>query len=379
MPPFVVKEVDAAGNVTGSNSLITVSSTPSGPSASLYAVNGIAVFSGIVFNSPGIYTITASSAGLASATSNPFFITVSSAIKTSVGILRGGVFNFDSNGNNFGPAPNDPADRVDTFAPPGGILPGDVAVVGDWTGDGHFKAGWFRAAGGKWFLDANNNGVFDAGDLSYTGFGGLGDFPVIGDWAGLGKSAIGVVSGGFLWILDLNADGVFQSPVCTPMPPTPTYPNCGADTISGDAVFAFGGAPGDVPVVGNWYGKSSAGGFPISQAGMVRPYSPFGAPVTAPFLWLLDIAVPGTANNVTPQSAHAIGNLPGIAFGGFPGDMPMTGDWFNGGVTQFGVFRQGFLWMLDGALPVAPQAAHVAGLVFPYGGLAIDKPIAGKW
>ena len=285
---------------------------------------------------------------------------------SQVGLIRTNRFNFDSDGNEIGPAPADPLDRLDAFAPPGGVLAGDVGVVGDWNGDGHSKAGWFRPSTGQWWLDANNDGSFDSGDLSYTGFGGPGDVPIIGDWAGLGKSAIGVVRAGFLWILDLNADGVFEQPSGSP--------------LAGDAVFAFG-APGDVPVVGNWYGMKSTQGSPISQAGMVRTYCTGNpcVPQGGPFLWLLDSGVPGTAANVTPQSGHAVGNLPGIAFGGAVSDKPITGDWNNTGVYQFGDFRAGFLWVLDGAGPLAAQNSHFVLASFAYGGLSGDVPIVGKW
>jgi hypothetical protein len=325
-----------------------------------------------------------------STASNPGCQQITVMSSTKVGLVRGTpgnatppTFDFDSNGNGSGPSPADPNDRVDNFLPPsssGGSQPGDVAVIGDWTGDGQSKAGWFRPSTGEWFLDANNNGVFDAGDLHYTGFGGAGDVPVIGDWAGLGRSAIGVVHIGYQWMLDLNADGIFQGP----------------NGATGDAVFAFG-SPGigailpDVPVVGNWFGRVNAvTGKPISQAGAVRPFSNSGIPTSAPALWLLDSGLPGTvAGNVvggvgtpTPQSGHAIGNLPGIAFGGSLGtspDIPVVGDWFNLGRTQFGDFAQGFLWVLDGTPAQSAQAAQCNGGVFAYGGLAGDKPITGNW
>jgi len=102
-------------------------------------------------------------------------------------------------------------------------------------------------------------------------------------------------------------------------------------------------------------------------------------PQGGPFLWLLDGAIPGTPANVTPATGHGVGNLPGIAFGGGVGDKPVTGDWYNTGTIQFGFFRQLFLWVLDGASPLAPQSAHFDAAVFAFGGLAGDLPIVGKW
>jgi hypothetical protein len=424
--------------------------------------------------------------------------TVLNMSASKVGVLRSNVFNFDSNGNGQGPAPNDPADRVDSFAPPGGVQAGDVAITGDWTGDGHAKAGWYRA--GTWYLDANNNGVLDSGpgDLVYTGFGGPNDVPVVGDWGGLGRATIGIVTGGYLWVVDTTGTGVFQqpTPVCTPLTAnTPTYPNCGTDTVTftgKTSVFPWGGSTADVPVVGNWFGKVSTAGYPMAQAGFVRG----GVAGYGPFLWVLDSGVAGSlnptlginvitpiptaasycistaapfttqapsstntcptgftlstppsslatgwsstwaysANDVvlyqgtfyisqcpttntpfgtqcpqvaynlnhlpsaglpwmpitmplgTQASAHAIGNGVGTAFGGIVGDIPVSGDWYNTGYSQFGDYRaatpgnsQQYLWVLDSAAATAPQVQHTPGLVFAYGGAAGDKPIVGRW
>ena len=160
----------------------------------------------------------------------------------------------DSNGNGAYIA------GLDQFFPHftglGGFVPGDVPVAGDWTGEGHAKVGIYRASTGKWYLDANDNGVYDVGaDLTYS-FGGLpGDMPFVGNWNNAGKSCIGVYrSVGSVWLLDLNCNGVFEN--------TPT-----------DAFFPFGGLAGDVPVVGAWTGGST-------RVGVVRKYAPGGVPVS---------------------------------------------------------------------------------------------------
>jgi len=324
-------------------------------------------------------------------------------VASRIGIVRQNVFNFDSNGNGSGPAPNDPADRIDSFTPPGGVLAGDIPVVGDWNGDGHAKAGWFRPQGGQWWLDVNNDGVYTAGtDLNYTGFGGVGDVPVVGDWAGIGKTTIGIRTGGFLWVVDTVGNGVFQQPTAF-CAGTSTAPDtsCANVSFTGSSVFAFG-APGDTPVVGNWYGKVSPTGFPVAQAGVVRPMggAACGAPPQSttnctPFLWILDTGVAGVGNAVTPQNnlgawsattTYSQGNVVTFngqlyyslqnfnlthsptngtpwwalvtnassqailttnlhaqgnvfAFGGGAGDIPVVGDWYGTGVSQAGVFR----------------------------------------
>jgi len=48
----------------------------------------------------------------------------------------------------------------------------DLAVSGDWVGDGKSRIGIYRPTTGQWFLDTNANGVFDAGD-TLTNFGGV--------------------------------------------------------------------------------------------------------------------------------------------------------------------------------------------------------------
>src|SRR5215472_13763942 len=80
----VVQVQDASGNVvTGSNALITISSTPAGVggTTTVAAVNGVATFSNLVFTAAGSYTLTAASTGLTSATSNAFTIGAGAATK----------------------------------------------------------------------------------------------------------------------------------------------------------------------------------------------------------------------------------------------------------------------------------------------------------
>jgi hypothetical protein len=300
--------------------------------------------------SPGTHTITvtATDSGLQPDT-GAASVTVTVPISGSrVGVFRGGAsFLVDSNGN----AAYDPGvDRfISSFTGPGGFTPGDVPVAGDWTGDGRTKVGIYRASTGQWFLDSNNNGIFDAGDPTY-GFGGLpGDMPFVGDWNGLGKSCIGIYrSTGSMWLLDLNGNGKFDN---TPI----------------DAFFPFGGLSGDVPVVGAWTGGNTG-------VGVVRKYAPGGVPQGEPFFWVLDAGAANAGN--LPVNHTASTNA--FAFGGLTGDVFVTGDWNNTGVSGAGIYRAG-LWVLDAALPAAPQANHVPGMTFGYGGLPGDVPITGKW
>ena len=180
------------------------------------------------------------------------------------------LLDFNGNGTYDGPL----LDRSYQF----GGLPGDIPVVGDWTGNGTSKIGLYR--NGLWILDTNGNGTFDASDV-VTPFGGIaGDVPVVGDWTGNGTSKIGVVRAGYLWILDTNGNGTFDA---------------------ADAVFGFGGITGDVPVVGDWNGSGT------SKVGVFR----------LGFFWVLD---------TNGDHAFTAGEQ-AFPFGGIPGDIPVVGKW----------------------------------------------------
>jgi hypothetical protein len=347
MPAVVVQVQDAYGNLAAtSNASVTITSAPAGVSATVAAANGVAVFAGLTSIAAGTYTFTASATGLTPATSGSFSITILMTA-TKVGVVRSNVaFLEDTNGNG---AYDPGVDRfIANFTGPGGFVAGDAPVVGDWTGDGKAKVGIYRASTGTWFLDANNNGILDAGDLTYQ-FGGVaGDTPFVGDWNGLGKSCIGLFRQGFFWVLDLDCNGSFDG--------------------TKDAAFPFGGLGGDVPVVGAWTGGTT-------KVGVVRKYAPGGVPQGDPFYWVLDA---GAANAGGAPANHQPDYGRVFAFGGLTGDVFITGDWFNTGISAAGVYRTGF-WVLDAALPGAPQASHVPGLTFGYGGVAGDVPVTGKW
>jgi len=252
-----------------------------------------------------------------------------------VGIFRSGFFwLLDTDGNRQW---DDPPDQAFAY---GGIA-GDIPITGDWTGDGHTKAGIYRAKNGDFILDSNGNEVFDAGDAVYKflqNVGGPqpGDVPVVGDWNGSGTSKIGIVRDGFLWLLDLNGDGIYE-------PGT-------------DLQYVFGGAPGDIPVVGDWTGTGT------TKIGVLRDG----------FLWLLDANGNGTWDG-TAGGDYA------FAFGA-PGDVPVVGDWTGDGVSKVGMYRDGFLWVLDSDDPAITNATGQAPLiVFAFGGVAGDVPIVGKW
>jgi hypothetical protein len=90
--------------------------------------------------------------------------------------------------------------------------PDDLPVTGDWTGTGKARIGVFDPNTAGWQLDLNGNGVFDGCtvDACFT-FGQPGDLPIIGDWSGTGKAQIGIFDASTgTWELDRNGNGVFE-------------------------------------------------------------------------------------------------------------------------------------------------------------------------
>jgi len=273
-------------------------------------------------------------ADLAVAGDNGVSVLLGLSAATNVGIFRYGYFwilDVDGNG-----ALDIPPDRAFSF----GGVPGDIPITGDWNGDGHTKVGIYRPSNGLFILDSNGNGVFDAGDAVYNlGVGTqAGDVPVVGDWNGDGRTKVGLFRDGYFWILDYNGNGVYEPYI--------------------DKAFPFGGVAGDVPVVGDWTGTGT------SKVGVVR----YG------YFWILDANGNGAFDGTGPGEDYA------FAFGGIPGDVPVVGDWNGDGTSKVGVFRYGYFWVLDAN---GNRAFDGTGpgqdLAFPFGGIAGDKPVTGKW
>jgi len=163
--------------------------------------------------------------------------------------------------------------------------PTDIAVMGDWDGDGTRTPGVFR--GGVWHL-RNRNSTGSA-DGSF-GFGDPGDLPVVGDWDGDGFDTIGVFRGGVWHLRNSNSTG------------------------PADGVFGFGD-PGDVPVTGDWNND------PFDTLGVFRGGR-----------WFL-------------RNSNSTGAADVSSHFGDPADRPVVGDWDNDGADTPGVFRAGW-WFL---------------------------------
>jgi hypothetical protein len=83
----------------------------------------------------------------------------------------------------------------------------DVAVVGDWNGEGITKIGVYR--NGLWMLDVDGDGQFTKRDKSAE-FGGPGENPFVGDFDGDGIDELAIQRGNQL-IVDSNHNGMIDA------------------------------------------------------------------------------------------------------------------------------------------------------------------------
>ncbi len=247
--------------------------------------------------------------------------------KTKMGIFRitngAAMFALDSNGNGAW----DPG--IDQFGFFG--QPGDIPIVGDWTGDGKSKIGVYRPSTGLFALDVNGNLSFDGG-VDRTGkFGTGGDTPIIGDWTGSGIFRVGTFNNGS-WSLDVD----------------------NTLTISGgDSIGIFGQA-GDTPLLGDWNGDGK------TKVGIYRATGGiFGLDYNG------NLAFDGADKG-------------GVFGPGGAGIIPVVGDWDGTGVTRIGIFDNTTwgIWSLDMNGNIAWDAGtDMWGAL----GAAGDTPIVGKW
>jgi predicted extracellular nuclease len=200
----------------------------------------------------------------------------------------------------------------------------DLAVAGDWNGDGISTVGIYRPSTGEFFLkDAN---TFGAPVVYNFTLGNPGDVPFVGDWDGDGKDGVGVYrpSTGQLFLKNALSTGF------------------------ADFALLFGD-PNDLPVGGDWDGDG------FDSPGVYRPSE------GRYFLTnqVCDACVP-TANY--------------DFYFGDPGDVPFAGDWNANGTDGVGVYRpsNGITYI------TSTLATGFADTDFIFG-IANDAPIAGVW
>ena len=251
-------------------------------------------------------------------------------IHPSFGIFRTGSWYFDGNGNGGWDG-----SEIDIWVNAFGGFRDDIPVVGDWNGNGLINIGIYR--NGQWYLDADGDGTFNdcSQDRCVKEFGGLrGDIPVAGDWTGDGKSKLGIYRSG-QWFFDKNNNGVWDG--------------CGIDTC----IDAFGGLKDDIPVIGDWNqeGKDKIGIYRKGQ-------------------WLLDLNGNGVWDGCEIDTCID-------AFGGLKDDIPVIGDWNQGGKDKIGIYRKG-QWLLDLNGNGVWDGCEIDFCSAPFGGLHGDLPIVAR-
>jgi uncharacterized repeat protein (TIGR01451 family) len=421
MAAVKVQVQDGSGNVlTGSTAAVTVTSSPAGIDATVTAVNGVATFNGLVLNTTGSYTLTATSPGLAPATSNTFLIgtivptvvidspangaTLTSGSATVSGWaldLSGGLainsVNVLLDGTLFGSAAYGTS-RQDVCAvypgrpecpnvgftaalspPPPDAPPHRLTQIGPGT---HVITVSATDAGGnvgsrtttvtvQTPMTASKAGVFrnnvaflvdSNGNQTYD----AGPDRFIPAFTGPG----GFVAGDVPVAGDWTGDGTTK--VGLYRASTGTWyldANNNGTLDAGDYTYSFGGLAGDRPFVGDWTGVGRS---------CIGIYRSNGS------LWLLDLNCNGSFDN-TPTDAF-------FPFGGLPGDVPVVGAW-TGGATKVGVVRKyapggvpvgnPFFWVPDAGAANAGNAPanHPADVAncFAFGGLTGDVYVTGDW
>lgn len=203
---------------------------------------------------------------------------------------------------------------------------GDLALAGDWNGDGISDVGVFR--NGQFLLRQPTVITLFGGQTTIiiatitVNFGAAGDLPVVGDWNGDGR----------------DTPGVYR-------PSTSTFflTNSTTSTPPVDISFPLGTA-GDLPVAGDWNGDG------ITTVGLYRPSNNTFF-LTNSFATVVDISFPL----------------------GAPGDLPLAGDWNGDGIDTLGLFRPS-----TGTFFLANTFATVVDVTFNFGQSG-DQPVAGVW
>ncbi|MHB8625408.1 MAG: 6-bladed beta-propeller [Aggregatilineales bacterium] len=198
---------------------------------------------------------------------------------------------------------------------------GDLALVGDWNGDGVDTIGLFR--NGQ-FLLQDSNRVQSGPDYNFV-LGIAGDTPLVGDWNGNGADRVGVFrpSNGLIYLRSTLTTGF------------------------ADFTMVLG-IPGDVGLAGDWNGDGQ------DSPGVYRPS-------TIRF-YLSDKVTNGP---VFGDYTLALG---------LSGDVPISGDWIHQGSSGVGVFRptNGIVYLKNILSPGFADTEIVYGI-------PNDQPVAGHW
>ncbi|MBB4951317.1 peptidoglycan/xylan/chitin deacetylase (PgdA/CDA1 family) [Kitasatospora gansuensis] len=157
---------------------------------------------------------------------------------------------------------------------------------------------------------------------------------------------------------------------------------------TGTATTTFGyGAPGDLPMSGDWDGNGSStpgvvrGGIwylrNSNTSGVADTTFGYGDPGDVPVAGDWDgngTTTPGIVRGTTwyLRNSNTTGVADTVLSYGDPGDVPVTGDWDGNGTTTPGIVR-GTTWYLRNS-----NTSGVANVSLNYGNPG-DRPVVGDW
>ena len=230
--------------------------------------------------------------------------------------------------------------------------PLDVAVVGDWDGNGHDDLGIYR--NGEWHLrSSSDTSGYTARIVRYGG--APGDIPLAADTDGDGHDELVIYRSG-RWHFRSGSETSGSTDAHHQLwRRARRHPGRrqldgrrrrrdrdlprGRWHLRGDnggiRVIVYGGAPGDIPLVGDWDGNGNDD-LVIYRSGR----------------WHL-------RSSTYPDGATARG----ITYGGAAGDRPVLGHWHPTGIDTLGIYRSG-RWHLRSSNETSGFTARIV----PFGG-----------
>ena len=243
---------------------------------------------------------------------------------------------------------------------------GATPVTGDWNGGGKTEIGLFNQATATWWLNTAGEGGFKSSETFTFGFTGSNVFPVVGDWNGEGKTEVGVYCNG-AWFRDYDNshtwDATNQATMAylgwndggtnTVIPVPGQWAGDGktemgvycqgvwfldsTDSNKWDGGHTYWGWAGTLtPLVGNWTGSSAKSQFGVYSQGA----------------WFLDY-----------DNSHLwdAANQAALTFYGWAGAQPVVGVWGSGFQASAARAASGVQAPMLGAAQIQPPVGAAIG------------------